>query len=252
MSVNAVAWGRAGRGGQMGRLSYHLRAAAWGGCGPHSKVICPSLALKPPSGRSPAWSFVRPVWLSCLGSLSKTTRKSRLLRWWDEVDAWGDGERGWSYRKSLCIGENEQISITAEEINVNGFAKLWSIFYRKEYRIEWGGPALYSTVAVLYCCCSCRGHQAGTGGSVVAVVDTLLPQRKEQSPVNPSGLWPWALLSFTGLSTDGEHRAFSRHTGTTSLTLLSPPRPVSFSPSFFLSFLCPTVFLSVCQSRRRN
>lgn len=34
-----------------------------------------------------------------------------------------------------------------------------------------------------------RGHQAGAGGSIVAGVDTLLPQRKEQSPVNPSGLW---------------------------------------------------------------
>lgn len=38
------------------------------------------------------------------------------------------------------------------------------------------------------CSCTCRGHQAGIGGS--AVVDTLLPRRKEQSPVNPSGLWP--------------------------------------------------------------
>lgn len=32
----------------MGRLSYHLRAAARGGGGPHNKVICPSLALEPP------------------------------------------------------------------------------------------------------------------------------------------------------------------------------------------------------------
>lgn len=32
----------------MGRLSYHLVAAASGGCGPHNKVICPSLALEPP------------------------------------------------------------------------------------------------------------------------------------------------------------------------------------------------------------
>lgn len=31
----------------MGRLSYHLCAAASGGCGPHNKVICPSLALEP-------------------------------------------------------------------------------------------------------------------------------------------------------------------------------------------------------------
>lgn len=95
------------------------------------------------------------------------------------------------------------------------------------------------------CSCTCRGHQAGAGGSAVAVVDTLLPQRKEQSPVNPSGLWPWALLSFTGLSTDREHRAFSRHTGTTSLSLLSPPRPVSFSPSFILSYIPLSSSLSV-------
>lgn len=32
----------------MGRLSYHLHAAARGGCRPHNKVICPSLALAPP------------------------------------------------------------------------------------------------------------------------------------------------------------------------------------------------------------
>lgn len=47
-----------------------------------------------PSGRSPASSFVRPIRLSCLGSLTKTTKQSRLLRCWDGVEAWSDGEKG--------------------------------------------------------------------------------------------------------------------------------------------------------------
>lgn len=57
------------------------------------------------------------------------------------------------------------------------------------FTVEWGGGSSFIANNQSWCCTH-WGHHAGAGGSVAAKVDTLLPQRKEQSPVNPSGLWP--------------------------------------------------------------
>lgn len=76
---------RAGRGGQMGRLSYHLRGAARGGRGTHNKVICPSLALEPPldAGQPHPLSSSS----DCHASAASPRRPGR-------ADCWGGG-MGW-------------------------------------------------------------------------------------------------------------------------------------------------------------
>lgn len=87
MSVDAVAWGPSWWGGLMARLSYHLGAAAWGGRGPHNKVICPSLALESPLDACQPGPLSGPS--DCHASAASPRRPGR-------VDCWGGG-MGWRH-----------------------------------------------------------------------------------------------------------------------------------------------------------
>lgn len=231
MSLDVMAWGQGGRESLKGRLSYHLHAAAWGCRGPHSEVICPSLALEPPLDSRQPGPLSSPF--DCCGSAASPRQPLR-----------DEGGGGLNWRHGTIQGKDdptekafvwEKMSRLAFRLRRKmemalGGSDPFSI--EQPFTVEWGCSFIANNQSW---CCTHRGHHAGAGGSVAAMVDTLLPQRKEQSPVNPSGLWPWALLSLTGLSTDQKHKAFSRHTGTTSLSLLSFPHPVSFPFFLFLS-----------------
>lgn len=179
-------------------------------------VACPWA----PSGQSPVCSFFflsLPIRVSCLSSLSKTTKYSQLLRKAFVLEKMSRLAFRPRRKMEMALFGTDPISVE-------------TAFYSK---VVGGGVFVVCNQS---CSCSRGGHQEGARGSAEAAAGLLLPQRKEQSHLNPSGLLPWAVLGFTSPSTDHEYSVFSRHAGTTSSSLPSPPRPVSFSPSFSLSF----------------